>query len=59
MLTNINIACKSIIVLQKTPIGQIGAIGRNAITMEPYTDPKHVLVQQNMAVWKDVNLMEN
>ena len=48
--TRVDMACKCIIVLQKTRIGHSGAIGRNAMTMEPYTDPKHALVRQNMAV---------
>ena len=52
-------ACLINIVLQKTHLGQDGAIGRNAMTMEPYTDPKHVLVQQNMVVRRDVNQKEN
>ena len=52
-------ACKCIIVLQKTRIGHSGAIGRNAMTMEPYTDPKHALVRQNMAVTKDALQKEN
>ena len=43
-------AYKCIIVQQTTRTGHFGAIGRNAMTMEPYTDPKHALVRQNMAV---------
>ena len=58
-IITVDTACKIIVILQKTHIGQTGAIGRNAITTEPNTNRKHVLVQQNMAVWKDVNTKEN
>ena len=52
-------ACKSITVSQKTRLGHPGAIGPDAMTMEPYTDPKYALVQQNMVARKDVNQKEN